>query len=139
MKIDAKDMHYRQLNKIIRDAVASGEKEFELDNVQGQRYIGDGLNESIKITINGTPGNDLGASFHRYPGDASRRAALSGCRHGACHQLPREPQGHPHPDLVSGTATRTHSLTATGRGAAPLSPQRAVDLRKRALTPIRGR
>ena len=58
MKIDAKGMHYRQLNKLIRDAVASGEKEFELDNIGGQRYIGDGLNDSVKITVNGTPGND---------------------------------------------------------------------------------
>jgi len=41
--------------------VASGEKEFELDNIGGQRYIGAGLNENVKITINGTPGNDLGA------------------------------------------------------------------------------
>ncbi len=61
MKIDAKGMHYRQLNKTIREAVAKGEKEFELDNVGGQRYIGDGLNENVKIIINGTPGNDLGA------------------------------------------------------------------------------
>ncbi|MBU4220912.1 MAG: hypothetical protein KKA10_04695 [Euryarchaeota archaeon] len=61
MRIDAKCMHYRPMNKMIRDAVAAGEKEFELDNVGGQRYIGTGLNESIKITINGTPGNDLGA------------------------------------------------------------------------------
>ncbi|MCZ7355746.1 MAG: hypothetical protein O8C66_02315 [Candidatus Methanoperedens sp.] len=61
MRIDAKGMHYRPLNKIIRDAVAAGEKEFELDNVGGQRYIGDGLNETVRITINGTPGNDLGA------------------------------------------------------------------------------
>ncbi len=61
MKIDAKGIHYRQLNKSIREAVAKGEKEFELDNIGGQRYIGDGLNENVKITINGTPGNDLGA------------------------------------------------------------------------------
>ncbi|MBU3966422.1 MAG: hypothetical protein KKG76_03460 [Euryarchaeota archaeon] len=61
MRIDAKGMHYRPLNKMIRDAVASGEKEFELDNIGGQRYIGTGLNENVKITINGTPGNDLGA------------------------------------------------------------------------------
>ena len=61
MRIDAKGMHYRPLNKMIRDAVASGEKEFELDNIGGQRYIGAGLNENVKITINGTPGNDLGA------------------------------------------------------------------------------
>ncbi len=61
MRIDAKGMHYRQLNKMIRDAVAAGEKEFELDNICGQRYIGDGLNDRVTITINGTPGNDLGA------------------------------------------------------------------------------
>ena len=60
MRIDAKGMHYRTMNKMIRDAVASGEKEFELDNIGGQRYIGAGLNENVKITINGTPGNDLG-------------------------------------------------------------------------------
>jgi len=60
MRIDAKGMHYRPLNRMIRDAVAQGEKEFELDNICGQRYIGAGLNENVKITINGTPGNDLG-------------------------------------------------------------------------------
>jgi len=61
MRIDAKGMHYRELNKRIRDAAAAGEKEFELDNVNGQRYIGDGLNDSLNIIINGTPGNDLAA------------------------------------------------------------------------------
>ena len=61
MKIDAKGMHYRQLNKMIRNGIAAGEKEFELDNIGGQRYIGDGINENVKITINGTPGNDLAA------------------------------------------------------------------------------
>lgn len=61
MKIDSNDLYYRDLNKIIRDAAASGEKEFELDNVCGQRYIGGGLNEKVSITINGTPGNDLGS------------------------------------------------------------------------------
>jgi glutamate synthase domain-containing protein 3 len=61
MKINAKGMHYRPMNKMIRDAVALGEKEFELDNIGGQRYIGAGLNENVTITINGTPGNDLGA------------------------------------------------------------------------------
>ena len=40
----ARAVYYRNLNKTIRDAVASGEKEFELINVNGQRYIGDGLN-----------------------------------------------------------------------------------------------
>jgi len=49
------------MTKIIRNAIAAGEKEFELDNIGGQRYIGDGINENVKITINGTPGNDLAA------------------------------------------------------------------------------
>jgi len=49
------------MNIMIRDAIAAGEKEFELDNIGGQRYIGDGINETVKITINGTPGNDLAA------------------------------------------------------------------------------
>ena len=61
MKIDAKDMTYRQLNSAILDAVESGNEEIELDNVIGQRYIGRGLDGNIIITINGTPGNDLGS------------------------------------------------------------------------------
>ncbi len=60
MRIDAKGMHYRELNKMIRNAVQHGEKEFELDNIGGQRYIGGGLNDNVSIIVNGTPGNDLG-------------------------------------------------------------------------------
>jgi len=61
MRIDARDMHYRELNERIREAVASGETSFELVNVNGQRYIGDGLRGEIEIAIAGVPGNDLGA------------------------------------------------------------------------------
>ncbi len=62
MKIDARGVYYRNLNKTIRDAVASGEKEFELININGQRYIGDGLQGSdVKIDIHGVPGNDMAA------------------------------------------------------------------------------
>ncbi len=61
MRIDAKGMHYRELNSMIRHAIAEGETEIVLDNVGGQRYIGGGLKERVKIIINGTPGNDLGA------------------------------------------------------------------------------
>lgn len=61
MKIDAKDMTHRQLNMTIRDAVESGNTWLELDNVNGQRYIGGGMDGNVKITINGTPGNDLGS------------------------------------------------------------------------------
>ena len=61
MRIDAKGICYKELNKLIHQAVNSGEKDIILDNVNGQRYIGDGLSGNIKIVINGIPGNDLAA------------------------------------------------------------------------------
>ncbi|MFQ6133282.1 MAG: hypothetical protein ACE5R4_14665 [Armatimonadota bacterium] len=61
MHIDAAGLHYSKLNKMVRDAVAAGERHFELVNVNGQRYIGDGIDEEVTIDIHGTPGNDLGA------------------------------------------------------------------------------
>lgn len=61
MRIDARGIYYRELNQMVRDAVARGEKELVLDNVNGQRYIADGLNEKVTIIINGVPGNDLAA------------------------------------------------------------------------------
>lgn len=61
MKIDAKGLYYKELNLMIRDAVASGEESIELDNVNGQYFIGDGINRAVTITINGVPGNDLAA------------------------------------------------------------------------------
>ena len=61
MEIDCEGMYYRQLNKIVRDAVKDGVGEFKLVNVNGQRYIGDGLEAQAKIDIYGVPGNDLAA------------------------------------------------------------------------------
>ena len=61
MKIDAKGTYYRELNQKIRAAVASGADKIELVNVNGQYFIGDGINKPVTITINGVPGNDLGA------------------------------------------------------------------------------
>ncbi len=58
--IDAKDMHYRALNEKIRALAAEGEYEIVVDNVCGQKYIGDGLSAKMKIEVNGIPGNDLG-------------------------------------------------------------------------------
>lgn len=58
MIIDAKNMEYAELNKMIRD---SEENKFTLENVLGQRYIGAGLPEGREILIKGTPGNALGA------------------------------------------------------------------------------
>ena len=59
MIIDAAGMYYRVLNKQIRTAIEEGETEFVLNNINGQRYIGDAVEKKVKITINGTPGNDL--------------------------------------------------------------------------------
>jgi glutamate synthase domain-containing protein 3 len=61
MTIDAQGLHYRELNHRIREAVAAGATEIELDNVNGQRYIADGVERPVRITIHGVPGNDLGA------------------------------------------------------------------------------
>ncbi|MFC2075789.1 hypothetical protein ACFLT7_01775 [candidate division KSB1 bacterium] len=52
-------MHYRELNSQVRRAVETGETDFILDNVIGQRYIGCGLKGDLKFTVNGIPGNDL--------------------------------------------------------------------------------
>ncbi|MFA4877694.1 MAG: hypothetical protein WC586_09795 [Methanoregula sp.] len=60
LHIDAKDLHYTPLNQQIRAAVASGTKEIVIDNVLGQRFIGDGLRGAdVTITVNGVPGGDL--------------------------------------------------------------------------------
>src|SRR5512133_1964221 len=60
LTIDAKDIHYTPLNQQIRKAVADGTKEIILNNVLGQRFIGDGLRgDDVSITINGVPGGDL--------------------------------------------------------------------------------
>lgn len=61
MIIDAKGLHYKDLNERIREAVKSGAKEIKLVNVVGQRYIADGLRGEVSLEVNGVPGNDLGA------------------------------------------------------------------------------
>ncbi|MBS3908778.1 MAG: hypothetical protein KGZ93_04045 [Actinobacteria bacterium] len=60
MIIDAKGLHYRELNEQVRAAVADGETDLTLLNVNGQRYIADAIDTAISITIEGVPGNDLG-------------------------------------------------------------------------------
>ncbi|MFQ5810695.1 MAG: hypothetical protein ACE5JM_13860, partial [Armatimonadota bacterium] len=59
--IDAQGMHYRELNERVRKAIADGETAIELANVNGQRYIADGVEGDARIEIHGVPGNDLGA------------------------------------------------------------------------------
>lgn len=61
VRIDARDMHYTQLNQMIRNVVAEGATEITIDHVLGQRFIADGLRgDNVTITINGVPGGDLG-------------------------------------------------------------------------------
>ncbi len=62
MTIDASGMHYKDLNRTIREGILRGVKKFFLENVNGQYYIGDGIKgDDVIININGVPGNDLGA------------------------------------------------------------------------------
>ncbi|GAB6035659.1 hypothetical protein JCM15519_02180 [Fundidesulfovibrio butyratiphilus] len=66
MLLDANNIYYRELNKNIRALVAAGEKNFEIINVRGQRYIGDALDGDINILVRGVPGQDM-AAFMRGP------------------------------------------------------------------------
>jgi glutamate synthase domain-containing protein 3 len=61
VKIDAKGLHYRELNARIHDAVSQGVEEIDVVNVLGHRYIGTGLDREVTLNIYGTPGSDLGA------------------------------------------------------------------------------
>ena len=63
-EIDAKNLHYRDLNKKIKSAIKANTGQVSsiiLKNVTGQRYIGDGVAGNVNIKIYGTPGNDLAA------------------------------------------------------------------------------
>jgi len=59
--LEAKGVYFRELNMKIKEYVRNGEKEILLKNVEGQRYIGDGIQENCRIIIEGTPGNDMAA------------------------------------------------------------------------------
>jgi glutamate synthase domain-containing protein 3 len=66
-RIDSQGLHYRELNETIRRLADEGVREFQLDNINGQRYLGTGLEyPDVKMVVNGVPGNDL-ASFMNGP------------------------------------------------------------------------
>lgn len=64
--IDAKDkkgvpLPYKELNEKIHNAADDGYKHIILNDVLGQRFIADCMEQKdVKIDIHGTPGNDLG-------------------------------------------------------------------------------
>jgi len=58
MNISAKHLDFKELNRQIRDAA----EPVCIDDCFGQRFIGSGM-KGKNLTINGTPGNALGAYF----------------------------------------------------------------------------
>lgn len=54
-------MPYRQANDEIHALLDNGETDIELREVFGQRYLGDALPDGCRLTIYGTPGNDMSA------------------------------------------------------------------------------
>jgi glutamate synthase domain-containing protein 3 len=61
VRINAQELHYRELNAMVKQAAVEGATEMEINNVYGQRYIGSGVRKPVHIDIFGVPGNDLGA------------------------------------------------------------------------------
>jgi glutamate synthase domain-containing protein 3 len=61
VRINANQLHYRELNPMVKAAAAEGSREIVLENIYGQRYIGSGIRRPVNIIIHGVPGNDLGA------------------------------------------------------------------------------
>jgi glutamate synthase domain-containing protein 3 len=64
--LDAEGVHYKDLNRQIRNLSLAGVSSFSVRNVFGQRYFGTNLwgidgREEISIQVHGTPGSDLGA------------------------------------------------------------------------------
>lgn len=61
VEIDALELYYKDLNRIIKDNAWEDRTRFCINNAYGQRYIGTGVDRKIEVEIKGTPGNDLGA------------------------------------------------------------------------------
>jgi glutamate synthase domain-containing protein 3 len=78
LQIDATDLHYRELNARLRQALRDGVRRIDLTNVFGQRYLGTDLHRRVEIHIHGTPGNDL-ASFMDGPTVVVHGNAQDGC------------------------------------------------------------
>src|SRR3990170_7995976 len=59
--VDAVDMHFRNLNFLLKSLSSNPAKKIHVHNVSGQRYMGTGLQGNVELHIHGTPGNDLAA------------------------------------------------------------------------------
>jgi len=60
-ELAAADLHYRELNAEVRQAIAAGATLVRVRGVNGQRYLADGLRGQVRVEIEGVPGNDLAA------------------------------------------------------------------------------
>jgi glutamate synthase domain-containing protein 3 len=59
VKLEAGLKEHKELNQEIKEMLAGGNA-VKVSNVSGQRYIGSALGAGMRITLTGTPGNDLG-------------------------------------------------------------------------------
>ncbi|MDK2820306.1 MAG: hypothetical protein PWP31_271 [Clostridia bacterium] len=59
--INAQGLSYQTLNESIRRLLDNGCNELVLKGVNGQRYIGTGIQSKARMEIYGVPGNNLGA------------------------------------------------------------------------------
>jgi glutamate synthase domain-containing protein 3 len=80
--IDAKGVYYKDLNERIQEVLADGAGEITLINVNGQRYIGNGIRSKAKIVIEGVPGNDLAAFM-----DGLTLIVKSNAQDGVCNTM----------------------------------------------------
>lgn len=60
VEIDAKGLHYRELNERVREAVKDSSDWITLKNVNGHRFIGAGLREKVTIEVFGDAGLNTG-------------------------------------------------------------------------------
>lgn len=60
MKIVAGKQGFQMLNEKVRELLNKYD-ELEIDDVNGQRYIGAAMDKGKSLTLYGTPGNDMGA------------------------------------------------------------------------------
>ncbi len=65
MILSGKKLHYRELNRKMKEALKEGEREFTLKEIMGHRYICAGVacrrEDPVRVSIEGLPGNNLGA------------------------------------------------------------------------------
>lgn len=95
--INTGNLYYKTVNRQIRELLSRGEKEIVLTGVLGQRYIGGGISADARISIQGTPGQDLGAFMNgpeirvfgnAQDGTANTMNAGKIVVHGKCGEIP---------------------------------------------------